>query len=135
MREIKLRVWDKTRKMMFEAVAYYPTLKSVDVIYKYKDGVSNKVNLYGDTFELMQYTGLKDKNGKEIFEGDICTYNKYTKESGRKEHSEPKVIFWDESKAGFEINPKGNYQAGLFYWEYEIIGNIYENPELLIPWL
>lgn len=125
MREIKLRVWDKTRKMMFEAVAYYPTLKSVDVIYKYKDGVSNKVNLYGDTFELMQYTGLKDKNGREIYEGDIIKHC-----MGGSLQDYPSEVIW---------NDDGGWSPWLEYCrdsytrvsEPEVIGNIYENPELL----
>jgi hypothetical protein len=73
-----------------------------------------------DDMTLMQYTGLKDKNGKEIFEGDVTT-----SEIG----DEPMaVVFWEgcfchkwPDGNGHIFNPKN----------IEIIGNIYENPELL----
>lgn len=82
-------------------------------------------------WELMQFTGLTDKNGKEIYEGDIVTHNIYTKASGRTEKSEPNAVYWNEETCGFETNKEGSYRAGMFYEEYEVIGNIYENPELL----
>jgi uncharacterized phage protein (TIGR01671 family) len=83
-----------------------------------------------DRIELMQYTGLKDKNGKEIFEGDIvkCAFA-----TGK----EPcKVI---EEKGCFWVSQKGMKYLQTeahdnLYWhnsECEVIGNIYENPELL----
>ncbi len=74
---------------------------------------------------LMQYTGLKDKNGKEIYEGDLV------KVEGA--GGEPLQIVWNTTQlCGFA------YQAGAFYHGFiepddsiEVIGNIYENPELL----
>ena len=81
-----------------------------------------------DEVVLMQSTGIKDKNGVEIFEGDVVDYN------GRKA-----IIKWHGSYASFiyrfvdelrkiksELNP-----LYLSYYRFEIIGNIYENPELL----
>lgn len=67
--------------------------------------------------ELMQCTGLKDKNGKLIFEGDIVN------ESIVGYETTIKSVDWIEDvMAGFNLNNEG---------DYEIIGNIYENPELL----
>ena len=93
-------------------------------------------NIYGglvniDEIELMQSTGLKDKNGKEIFEGDILavktddgTLNVY--------------VFWDEEHALFMFESKQyNEKEALAEllednsYPFEILGNIYENPELL----
>src|SRR3989304_9140917 len=77
-------------------------------------------------FEIMQYTGLKDKNGKEIYEGDILRTN---------EHID--FIVWNEKKCGFSYsNDKSNMSLPQWfehgqYSGTEIIGNIYENPELL----
>lgn len=67
---------------------------------------------------LMQYTGLKDKNGTEIYEGDIV--------KATKENIPLIVVFWDDFTASFN-GTKDNYLHS------EIIGNIYENPELLEP--
>lgn len=77
---------------------------------------------------LMQSTGLKDKNGKEIFEGDIVDYK------GRKA-----VIKWHGSYASFiyrfvdELQERVSEWHPLFlaYYHFEVIGNIYENKELL----
>jgi uncharacterized phage protein (TIGR01671 family) len=68
---------------------------------------------------LMQYTGLKDKNGKEIYEGDILVHEDFA----YKKHKVLGVMQWEESSAGFT----------QFYpiSKFEVIGNIYENPELL----
>jgi len=81
-----------------------------------------------DEIELMQSTGLKDKNGQEIFEGDVVDYK------GRKA-----IIKWNGSYASFiyrfvdELKKRVSEWHPLFlaYYYVEIIGNIYENPELL----
>ena len=77
---------------------------------------------------LMQFTGLKDKNGKEIFEKDIVDYK------GRKA-----IVKWHGSYACFiyefvdELKNRTTEWKPLYlsYYHFEIIGNIYENPELL----
>ena len=63
-----------------------------------------------------QYTGLKDMNGKEIYEGDILTGNK--------------DVYWDNILASFQAGYTGDIRNN----EVEVIGNIYENPELLTKW-
>ena len=93
------------------------------------DAVMNDhITAYPDEIELMQSTGLKDKNGKEIFEGDIVDYK------GRKA-----VIKWHGSYASFiyrfvdELQERVSEWHPLFlaYYHFEIIGNIYENPQIL----
>ena len=123
MREIKFRAWVKDRKAIFEVVLINYVTKKVTYLL---ERVGHLLNIRHDKFndvELMQYTGLKDKNGKEIYEGDIF----YT---GSK-----KILYiveWiDCGLKGRQIKNKS--WVGLDYWkdDIEVIGNIYENPELL----
>jgi hypothetical protein len=72
-------------------------------------------------YVIQQYTGLKDKNGKEIYEGDVLQYV-----GRRRGTNSPKIVNWMTHKkgtfTGFQVARGENY---------EIIGNIYENPELI----
>ena len=83
--------------------------------------VSNSQNLH-----LMQYTGLKDKNGKEIYEGDIVKH-----EHPYKKEPEIKEIYFDEELCEFGLRMSNALLHRQFSDEFEVIGNIYENPELI----
>ena len=113
MREIKFRAWDKLNKEMFNVEIMNFQEKQV-----YKDIVSYRT--FND-IELMEYTGLEDKNGKEIYEGDILF------ESSIEEYF--KVIFENGSFRA-EVD---EYSLDLEDYARicEVVGNIYENPELL----
>ena len=80
-----------------------------------------KAGIIGDV--LMQNTGVKDKNGKEIYEGDILTYNGVTS-NGNKIIRE---VNYNAENARFQ---SGMYPLTQSVELSEIIGNIYENPEL-----
>lgn len=80
-------------------------------------------------YYIMQYTGLKDKNGKEIYEGDILEHK-----SNFSDKSDFAKVYWDKNTAGFDWTAK---DIALNFVEsatkrFEVIGNIYENPELII---
>lgn len=84
----------------------------------------------GDACTLMQYTGLKDKNGKEIYEGDVVFIRSFSPEKN--------IVRFN--RGGFCIEPVIDFPLEANYWpdikyaeddNSEIIGNIYENPELL----
>ena len=84
--------------------------------------------------ELMQFTGLLDKNKKEIYEGDVVNYEiKLPKEILYKKG----IVKWDEDWASFAIYDKINDNFAQesdwvkIYNSIEVIGNIYDNPELL----
>ena len=82
-----------------------------------------------------QYTGLKDKNGKRIFEGDIVAQNWYDYDEPR-DDSFGNVEFceYDCSFSVMDVNKDGFMplgRCGSYHWEVEVIGNIHDNPELL----
>ena len=91
------------------------------------DAVMNgHITAYPDEIELMQSTGLKDKNGKEIFEGDILKSNKYTT-SVFYERGAYCVKFCRTTNTTVTMNVISFIEK----YKTKIIGNIYENPELL----
>ena len=122
MREIKFRAWNK------HSMLYSDSYASLARFFQKIETIED------ENYQLMQYTGLKDKNGKEIWEGDIVVHGIYKGE----------VVF---KKVGVQWENEGKYYCTAWYWVSkeadtyrttwpleegsEIIGNVYENPELL----
>ena len=126
MREIKFRAWDFQNNSMHEVNIMMIGFGSSSYNYP-NEGEEADVGTMDTNRVLMQYTGLKDKNGKEIYEGDILLYPNtgYDPSRGDNPNELSKVIFKD---GGFYADDYGVYEIDL---ECEVIGNIYENPELL----
>ena len=129
MREIKFRAWDTMRRGQPLKEMVYFGITRLDGEYIIASGSY----LEGD-YKLMQYTGLKDKNGKEIYEGDVVETNRplhaweYPKNSVR-------VIFFEEGAFYFKP-PLHNliyrlHTNNIKNHNMKVIGNIYENKELL----
>ena len=132
-REIKFRAWIPNLKR----IIYIGSHKNDTAVWICEDGF-NVVDHFTGSHEslgtdedgviLMQFTGLKDKNGKEIDEGDVWLMN------GIK--SQPMIVCFDNGKF-ISKSTWGEYlkrDDGYTYWDFidgEVIGNIYENPELL----
>lgn len=118
MREIKFRAWDKENKKMMKVSSL--SLENKEIAVR-ENGTYHFFRM--KNLELMQYTGIKDKNGKEIYEGDIYHVGdkkiKYL------------VVWFDSGFEGKQL--RSTSYAGLKSWvkDIEILGNIYENPELL----
>lgn len=129
MREIKFRAWDKKQKKMLK---WEQIQKSFNNYWW-----SHKNN---GNYILMQYTGINDVDGKEVYEGDIVKinaivlreedrWNGKTGEYMGKKHVEVplkvvKVVEW-------KIDGFGLVNNNWIEWNFELIGNIYENPEFL----
>jgi hypothetical protein len=123
MREIKFRAWDKEEEKMLIVAEIDFHQKHLWGVWYESETRQGNYKLLLDNAILMQYTGLKDKNEKEIYEGDIVIPHK----APYKIDEPCEIIYFG---AGF--TPKGWGTSGLMYdYDWEVIGNIYENGELL----
>jgi uncharacterized phage protein (TIGR01671 family) len=124
-RVIKFRGWDNERKVMrYRWLNIVPDSKYARVWGDHDedlDGANNDVAHYINEPYLMQFTGLLDKNGKEIYEGDIV-------EGVKGAFPRSTVTFLD---GGFQIGDDWAARWRISHFDMEIIGNIYENPEML----
>jgi len=133
MREIKFRAWHKTEKILGVVdvltrlgaflVGSAPTEVSIqgDFVVQLDNNNGHFCKL--DEIELMQFTGLLDKNGKEIYEGDVI---KFTSDVLKIK----KIFFIEFQEGRFIPIPFTKYISEIAN-NGEVIGNIYENPELL----
>nr|UVY07255.1 MAG: YopX protein [Bacteriophage sp.] len=124
----KFRVWDRLTGKMFPVGIIDCSIQAVYI--EEPNGLDSCRNF--DEIELMQSTGLEDKNGKEIFEGDVVKY-----EVGRNTYTEE--VAYDKNFAGFGVKDAkanvvftfGEIAENISLISLEVIGNIYENPGLL----
>jgi uncharacterized phage protein (TIGR01671 family) len=144
MREIKFRAWDKENKKMVLPIALDNEGRGIRPGYQWWSANNNLLHA-----PVMQYTGLHDKNGKEIYEGDILKWVRddivlrgsvyqpkpyvygdilvvrhldsgFTLSIPNNQHIEPNIVG--------NVN---NYDFWNMHRFFEVVGNIYENPELL----
>lgn len=116
----KFDAWDFDNDVMIEGIGITP------------DGLAYSIPNYGESFDqfdyypnakILQHTGLKDKHGTRIVEGDVY------------HQGDPRITYtvvWHDSGFIGKQNGSSSY-AGLSHWQerIEVVGNIYENPELL----
>ncbi len=109
-KEIKFRAWDKTKSKMF-----YFSFREI-----HYNGILEGTDL--DNCKIMEYTGLKDINGKEIYEGDIVIGRILEEVEGvtYRISQDTFTVKWENLLAGFNLAE---------YDSFEVLGNIYENLE------
>lgn len=139
-REIKFRAWIKDDKSMWEVEAIDFHKQVVRIDWQPQDGSRLTEGIDFEEVKLMQYTGLKDKNGKEIYEGDIVRFADkgewykymYCFEKTREEIEGMPYgvgeVKWDGRNSGWSVGVGATYEASTYL---EVIGNVFENPELL----
>lgn len=136
-REIKFRIWDIENKEMLKVqeLDFEPTFHGGRIAIR-----PDQYNDYFDTEDmiLMQYTGLHDENGKEIYEGDIVLYQDWEmayEGGGNDSFINKGIVEYCEDNCCFNVTERQTVDlADVLYKDnedLEIIGNIYDNPELL----
>jgi uncharacterized phage protein (TIGR01671 family) len=129
-REIKFRVWDNSKKSWITEWNDFVPLWRLESLKERKIHVlSGNGECAGYT--IQQFTGLKDKNSKEIYEGDIVTFKQPEfKQIQQKEKIFIETVIFNKDNVSFELTDISPFHISYMDM-YEIIGNIFENSELL----
>jgi len=120
MREIKFRAWDGRSQKWYH--------RAMEWVFNKPHGSIGQHPIIPEGLHIMQYTGLKDKNGVGVYEGDIIAFSI----SDTQHYSG--IVTWDDAMAKFYLQdrafhmstPEPHYQHKM-----EVTGNIYENPDLI----
>lgn len=125
MREIKFRAWHKEHKKIYPIAGLF--LDGSVILLQHGDTL---FTAQPNKIELMQYIGRKDKNGKEIYKGDLAIDDWMTPKEVCYE------VYWNDDLAMWDLRDRRTGRryweshGGPIYWDHlEVVGNIYEDPD------
>lgn len=122
-RTIKFRAWDKEEEKIID---WQYLIDYCDIDYLFGNIEENPKRDTIPDFDVMQYTGLKDQKGVEIYEGDILYFEPY------ETHGNDRIVeYMDGAYRGRLIRNGYSQLLSDCVYETRVIGNVYENPELL----
>ena len=120
MRAIKFRAWHKPSHKMSSPDLISPS----GDCWNWSENYTGEMDYVTHEYELMQFTGLLDKNGKEIYESDVVSQYDWV---GKENYS---TIQWNQARCGFYLYKNDEPHLELAdYRSIVVIGNLYENPE------
>ena len=133
-RELKFKVWDRAQRKLITPSSITFNVNATGRWLSFKEGcckVHHETAACADRYTTVEFTGLKDKNGREIYEGDIATYQ--LSESTSEHDTVRFVVEWGDCgwiMQDIDLKCCVGYLTCAIK-TYEVIGNIYENPELV----
>ena len=131
-REIKFRVWHKpTKQFVKQDIFYLDEPSSIGQLSVGLDGTLIQAGMYDDysavsdpeDYAIQQYTGLKDSNGVEIYEGDLLL------SAFCRDEENPVEVSWGDKNNGWNVNHRNGQEGPLLkihQQSYEVVGNIFE---------
>lgn len=124
MRDIRFRIWNENLKEMIKDIHICPQYGWL--VMSDNDAIAERGRVSEEDLIWMQYTGLKDKNNKEVYEGDIVMFDyDWTKST------EIGVVTWNNDNASFQIKGHIPSSSMKHLKQMKIIGNIYQNKKIL----
>ena len=132
MKEIKFRVWHKpTKQFVKQDIFYLDEPSSIGQLSVGLDGTLIQAGMYDDysavsdpeDYAIQQYTGLKDSNGVEIYEGDLLL------SAFCRDEENPVEVSWGDKNNGWNVNHRNGQEGPLLkihQQSYEVVGNIFE---------